>query len=69
MTATAITVYTKPACVQCNAIYRALDKAGVAYEVVDITADNDAQRLRNESGPPASARCCCWRTELVRFSP
>ncbi|MDN3461144.1 glutaredoxin domain-containing protein, partial [Rhodococcus sp. APC 3903] len=23
----AITVYTKPACVQCNATYRALDKA------------------------------------------
>ena len=26
-----ITVYTKPACVQCNATYRALDKAGVDY--------------------------------------
>ena len=25
-----ITVYTKPACVQCNATYRALDKAGEA---------------------------------------
>ena len=24
-----ITVYTKPACVQCNATYRALDKAGI----------------------------------------
>lgn len=43
MTATTITVYTKPACVQCNATYRALDKAGLAYEVVDITTDNDAR--------------------------
>lgn len=43
MTATAITVYTKPACVQCNATYRALGKAGIAYEVVDITTDNDAR--------------------------
>lgn len=43
MTATTITVYTKPACVQCTATYRALDKAGVAYEVVDITTDDDAR--------------------------
>lgn len=34
-----ITVYSKPACVQCNATYRALDKKGVAYDVVDITED------------------------------
>ena len=34
-----ITVYSKPACVQCNATYRALDKRGIAYDVVDITKD------------------------------
>jgi glutaredoxin-like protein NrdH len=38
-----ITVYTKPACVQCTATYRALDKAGVEYTVVDITEDADAR--------------------------
>jgi glutaredoxin-like protein NrdH len=43
MTATTITVYTKPACVQCNATYRALDKAGLDYEIVDITTNNDAR--------------------------
>ena len=43
MTATTITVYTKPACVQCNATYRALDKAGVDYEVVDIATDDNAR--------------------------
>lgn len=37
-----ITVYTKPACVQCNATYRALDKQGVTYEKVDITLDSEA---------------------------
>ncbi len=37
-----ITVYTKPACVQCNATYKALDKAGLEYRVVDITEDSDA---------------------------
>ena len=40
---TAITVYTKPACVQCNATFRALDKAGVDYVKVDITVDSDAR--------------------------
>ncbi|KAA0024143.1 glutaredoxin-like protein NrdH [Antrihabitans cavernicola] len=38
-----ITVYTKPACVQCNATYRALDKAGIDYSVVDISQDADAR--------------------------
>jgi len=32
-----ITVYTKPSCVQCDATYRALDAAGLVYEVVDVT--------------------------------
>ena len=27
-----ITVYTKPACVQCNMTYKALDKVGIGYE-------------------------------------
>ncbi|WP_028245320.1 glutaredoxin-like protein NrdH [Pseudoclavibacter soli] len=35
----AVTVYSKPACVQCNATYRALDKRGIDYTVVDITED------------------------------
>ncbi|MFD9683891.1 glutaredoxin-like protein NrdH [Rhodococcus sp. NPDC059969] len=39
----AITVYTKPACVQCNATYRALDKAGIDYDVIDITENAQAR--------------------------
>jgi glutaredoxin-like protein NrdH len=35
-----VTVYTKPACVQCNATYRALDTQGIAYQKVDITVDS-----------------------------
>ncbi|GAA4684076.1 glutaredoxin-like protein NrdH [Gordonia humi] len=38
-----ITVYTKPACVQCNATYKALDKAEIDYTVIDITADENAR--------------------------
>lgn len=37
-----VTVYTKPACVQCDATKRHLDKLGVKYETVDITVDTDA---------------------------
>lgn len=38
-----ITVYTKPACVQCNATYKALDKQGIDYQTVDVTLDADAR--------------------------
>lgn len=38
-----VTVYTKPACVQCTATYRALEKAGIAFETVDITTDAEAR--------------------------
>jgi glutaredoxin-like protein NrdH len=37
-----VTVYTKPACVQCNAAFRALDKAGIPYEKVDVSVDAEA---------------------------
>ena len=33
------TVYSTPSCVQCKATYRALDRKGIAYEVVDVTTD------------------------------
>lgn len=36
------TIYTKPACVQCNATYRAFDKAGLNYRSVDISVDSKA---------------------------
>ena len=41
-TAMTITVYSKPKCVQCNATYRALDKAGISYSTVDVTLDAEA---------------------------
>ncbi len=37
-----ITVYSKPACVQCTATTRALDARGVSYDVIDLTADDAA---------------------------
>lgn len=37
-----ITVYSKPACVQCNATTRALDRQGLAYQLIDISQDDEA---------------------------
>jgi len=37
-----ITVYSKPACVQCTATYRALERSGIDYRIVDISTDEDA---------------------------
>jgi glutaredoxin-like protein NrdH len=40
-----ITVYSKPACVQCDATYRALDKKGIEYSIVDISQDPEALEM------------------------
>ncbi|WP_439033280.1 glutaredoxin-like protein NrdH [Gordonia terrae] len=45
-----VTVYTKPACVQCNATYKALDKQGLTYEIVDISEDAAARDFVMELG-------------------
>lgn len=36
------TVYTKPACVQCEQTKKLLDRNGVKYDLVDITKDAEA---------------------------
>lgn len=38
----AITVYSKPSCVQCDATKRALKKQGLDYEVIDMSLDLEA---------------------------
>ena len=38
-----ITVYTKPACVQCNATFRALERQGIGYTAIDISEDQEAR--------------------------
>lgn len=39
---TTVTVYSKPRCVQCTATMRALDTAGIDYEVIDLSTDATA---------------------------
>ena len=38
----AVTVYTKPNCVQCDATKRTMDKLGISYSTVDITVNTEA---------------------------
>jgi glutaredoxin-like protein NrdH len=38
-----ILVYTKPACVQCAATFKALDKQGLRYDAIDITENATAR--------------------------
>lgn len=45
-----ITVYSKPACVQCTATTRALDARGLQYQVVDLTEDDAAFTRVSEMG-------------------
>ncbi|WP_430591752.1 glutaredoxin-like protein NrdH [Humidisolicoccus flavus] len=46
----AITVYSKPACVQCTATYRALDAQGIEYQIFDVTADEKALNTVKDLG-------------------
>ena len=45
-----ITVYSKPACVQCTATTRALEARGLDYEVIDLPEDDDAMPQVSELG-------------------
>lgn len=45
-----VIVWSKPSCVQCNAVKRALDKRGVAYEEADLTCDPGALEMFKELG-------------------
>lgn len=45
-----VTVYSKPACVQCTATYRALDAQGIQYEIFDVTADDKALETVKDLG-------------------
>ncbi|MDO5750609.1 MAG: glutaredoxin-like protein NrdH [Rothia sp. (in: high G+C Gram-positive bacteria)] len=46
----AVTVYTKPQCVQCNMTYRALDAKGIEYTTVDVTQDAQALEMVQSLG-------------------
>ena len=59
-----ITVYSKPACMQCTATTRALDMRGLDYRVIDLTQDADAMNDVTEMG---YRQVLLWR--VMRIGP
>jgi len=45
-----ITVYTKPACVQCDATKRLLTKLNLDFSTIDITEDSSALQMILDKG-------------------
>lgn len=45
-----VTVYTKPACVQCRATYKALDDQGVPYRTVNLPEFPELAEAFREAG-------------------
>lgn len=64
-----ITVYTKPACVQCNATYKALDKQGLKYEIVDITEVDEARDYVMSLGYSSAPVVVSGETHWSGFRP
>ena len=70
----ALTVYSKPSCVQCTATYRALDAKGIEYTTWDgwLQLDEHEQALGASShdaeGNPRERVKVVDREEMVRVS-
>lgn len=45
-----ITVYSKPACQQCIATKRFLDKEGLEYQMIDVSLDPEAREFVESLG-------------------
>lgn len=45
-----VTLYSKPACAQCNATKRAFNKQGIAYTEVDMSTDLEALEMVKSMG-------------------
>ena len=45
-----ITIYTKTGCYACEATKRAMDRAGLSYEVVDVTFNQPAREVLLSNG-------------------
>ena len=64
-----ITVYSKPACVQCTATTRALDAKGLDYALVDLSEDERGDGACAVARLPAGAGRRRGRGSLVGLSP
>lgn len=45
-----VVIYTKPACVQCTATTREMDRKGIPYDLIDLTKDASAMQKVQDMG-------------------
>lgn len=64
-----VIVYSKPACVQCAATTRALDAKGIGYELVDLTADEEAMNFVQQLGYRQAPVVVAGDTHWAGFRP
>ena len=64
-----VTVYSKPACVQCTATTRALERQGIEYEIIDISADAGAYNLVQGMGYRQVPVVVAGETHWAGFRP
>lgn len=64
-----VTVYTKPACVQCDATKRLMDKLGIEYSTVDITEDEASLQKVLDLGFQAAPVVIAGANSWAGFNP
>ena len=64
-----ITVYTTPACVQCNATFRALERQGIGYTAIDISEDQEAREYVLSLGYPQAPVVVAGGDHWAGFRP
>ncbi len=64
-----VLVYSTPSCQQCNATYRALDRKGVEYTVVNVAEDPEAYSLVKSLGYNAAPVVVAGDTHWSGYRP
>ena len=64
-----VIVYSTPACQQCNATYRALDRKGVEYTVVNVAEDSEAYAFVKSLGYVAAPVVVAGDTHWSGYRP
>jgi glutaredoxin-like protein NrdH len=64
-----VTVYSKPACVQCTQSKKKLDQLGVVYNVIDVTEDANALEYVKSLGYMAAPVIVAGEQHWAGFQP
>lgn len=64
-----VTVYTLPACVQCDRTKKLLEKNEVAFDVVDLSENEDAMEMVKSLGYGSAPVVIAGDTHWAGFRP